>query len=140
MNEEQRLLKRIEFLKVRNRDLDKEIRELKAGTGELKTWARIYDDLKTFCVDLWYPQCLDQGGVSRFDRIEVGLIDTRVADSIQVSYDFERDGFVIKQASRFSWLEDEIGPNGECDSDWQEVAFVEAWARAEEDEDGMGFK
>ena len=56
--------------------------------------------------------------------VEVDLVDTRAADGIRISYDLERDGYVIEQASRFEWEADE-----EVDSDWQEVAFVEAWAR-----------
>lgn len=55
---------------------------------------------------------------------EIGLCDVRAADSIRVLYDFERDGWVIQQASRFSWDADE-----EIDEDYQEVAFVQAWAR-----------
>ena len=69
-------------------------------------------------IDLCYPR------QSKFNQVEVGLMDTRAADSLLISYDFERDGWVIKQASRFRWTEDE-----EPDQDWQEVAFVQAWAR-----------
>lgn len=70
-------------------------------------------------VELWYPRLAGQ-----YHTVKVGLVDVRAADSVQVSYDFERDGWVIKQASRFSWAAGE-----EPDEDWQEVAFVEAWAR-----------
>jgi hypothetical protein len=49
----------------------------------------------------------------------------RAADDIRIHYDFERDGYVIEQASTFTWsIDDE-----ECDPDWQEVAFIQAWAR-----------
>lgn len=68
-------------------------------------------------VDLVYPR-------GRIDTIEIGLEDVRAADSILVRYDFERDGWSISQASRFSWAVVEV-----CDPDWQEVAFVQAWAR-----------
>ena len=68
-----------------------------------------------------YPR-IDDG---RPTVLEVGLMDVRAADPIQISYDFERDGWVIKQASTFSWAaDDKTG----CDPDWQEVAFVQAWA------------
>lgn len=71
-------------------------------------------------VDLWYPRVEDN-----IDTIQVMLMDVRAADDIQISYDFERDGWVIKQASKFVWdADDEI-----CDPDWQEVAFIAAWAR-----------
>jgi hypothetical protein len=71
-------------------------------------------------VDMMYPR--SEGHIA---EVEVGIEDVRAADSIRISYDFTRDGYSIKQASRFEWnLEDK-----ECDSDWQEVAFVQAWAR-----------
>lgn len=74
-------------------------------------------------LDLWYPRNDD-----RAKEIEVGLTDVRAADSIRISYDFERDGWVIKQASTFEWgADDDV-----CDEDWQEVAFVQAWGRMKE--------
>jgi hypothetical protein len=79
----------------------------------------VRDDTAT--IELWYPRN------SPVKAIEIGLMDVRAADSIRVEYDFERDGWVIKQASRFSWEEDDTV----CDPDWQEVAFVQAWAREE---------
>ena len=71
-------------------------------------------------VELFYPQ-LDNA----IKHIVVGLSDVRAADDIRVSYDFERDGWKIEQASIFEWsVDDQV-----CDPDWQEVAFVKAWAR-----------
>ena len=70
-------------------------------------------------IELMYPR------TSEVKAVTVGLCDVRAADDIRIEYDFERDGWVIKQASRFSWNEDEP----DCDPDWQEVAFVKAWAR-----------
>ena len=58
-------------------------------------------------------------------EINIGLVDVRAADSIRVSYDFDRDGWVIKQASVFEW---DVGDT-EMDEDWQEVAFIQALAR-----------
>lgn len=72
-------------------------------------------------VDLWYPRC--EG--PRVAEVEVGLMDVRAADSIRITYDFERDGYSIKQAANFSWEADDEAH----DEDWQEVAFVKAWAR-----------
>jgi len=70
-------------------------------------------------VDLYYPRH------NPIKHVEVSLVDVRAADSVRVSYDFDRDGWVIEQASVFSW-----GPDDEeNDPDWQEVAFVKAWAR-----------
>lgn len=73
----------------------------------------------TIRVDLEYPRNRDE----KF--IQVNLMDVRAADGIRISYDFERDGWKIEQASTFEWdADDEV-----CDPDWQEVAFVQAWGR-----------
>lgn len=80
-----------------------------------------------YCVDdvlmteLYYPR----EGFGEIMTIQIDLCDTRAADGIRVSYDFERDGYVIKQASIFSWESDDKERN----EDWQEVAFIKAWAR-----------
>ncbi len=76
-------------------------------------------------VDLWYPRVERERGVDEPTEVEVGLTDVRAADSIRISYDFERDGYVIRQASTFDWDHDDEA----CDADWQEVAFVKSWAR-----------
>jgi hypothetical protein len=72
-------------------------------------------------VDLYYIRHDD--GRQKF--VEVMLMDVRAADSIRITYDFERDGWSVLQASTFSWPSDDR----ECDADWQEVAFIQAWAR-----------
>ena len=74
----------------------------------------------TASIDLWYPR------YNPIQFIQIGLMDMRAADDIRITYDFARDGWSIQQASRFEWDVDEP-----IDHDWQEVAFVEAWARAE---------
>lgn len=79
---------------------------------------------KVLSVDLWYPRVEPES----IDTIEVGLCDVRAADSIRISYDFERDGYVVKQASKFEWEAGDMV----CDADWQEVAFIPAWQRDEE--------
>lgn len=71
-------------------------------------------------VDLWYPRSEPR----EFDAVQICLVDVRAADDIQVRYDFGRDGWSILQASRFQWEKGE-----KPDPDWQEVAFVKAWAR-----------
>ncbi len=70
-------------------------------------------------VELFYPRN------SSIKAIHVGLSDVRAADDIRIEYDFDRDGWVIKQASIFQWEIDDR----EMDEDWQEVAFIKAWAR-----------
>lgn len=76
----------------------------------------------TASVDIWYPRADD-----RPSFLCVGLVDVRAADSLRISYDFDRDGWKIEQASKFEWEADDPV----CDPDWQEVAFIEAWAREE---------
>lgn len=78
----------------------------------------------TLAVKLMYPRNND------VQKVQIGLCDVRAADSILVEYDFERDGWSIKQASTFSWAADDE----KMDPDWQEVAFVQAWGREVEDE------
>jgi hypothetical protein len=69
-------------------------------------------------VELWYPR--SKGAA---DTVDISLIDVRAADSIRISYDFDRDGWSIKQATVFEWdAEDD-----ECDPCWVEVHFVQAW-------------
>lgn len=87
--------------------------------------ARQYGD--ELHIDLWFPRS-DVAGVIR--KFVVGLSDVRAADSIRVSYDFERDGWIIEQASTFSW----DGDDEKCDPDWAEVCFVKAWAREKPDQ------
>jgi hypothetical protein len=72
-------------------------------------------------IDLKYP---DVPG-ARIRKFVIGLDDVRAADSIRVSYDKDRDGWKIEQASTFEWAADDKV----CDSDWQEVAFIQAWGR-----------
>lgn len=64
-------------------------------------------------------------------HVEVDLEDVRAADSVRLSYDFERDGWKIEQARFFSW------PAGDaiCDPGWVEVAFVQAWGSRVDTED-----
>lgn len=72
-------------------------------------------------IELWYPDV----EASEIKSLVVGLMDVRAADDIRISYDKERDGWKIEQASIFQWEEGEDSN----DPDWQEVAFVKAWAR-----------
>lgn len=71
-------------------------------------------------INLWYPR---SDGNPKY--VHVGLYDVRAADGIRISYDFDRDGWKIEQASKFEWDADD----NDCDEDWQEVAFVQAWGR-----------
>ena len=75
-------------------------------------------DEDTVYVDLWYPRVSDNRNF-----IEVGLFDVRAADNVRISYDFDRDGWLIEQAKFHSWEADDE----ECDPEWTEAAFVQAW-------------
>lgn len=77
-------------------------------------------DGDTARIDLWYPR--NKPDVC---KVQLGLVDVRAADDILIEYDFERDGWSIKQASTFEW----DGSDEVMDMDWQEVAFIQAWAR-----------
>jgi hypothetical protein len=90
-------------------------------TQELKRYG---DEVQ---IELWYPRVDDNP-----THLTVGLMDVRAADDIRVSYDFERDGWVIEQASTFQW---EIDDPDCGDPDWQEVAFIKAWAREKPGQD-----
>ena len=71
-------------------------------------------------VEFWYPR--SEGHPT---TLQVGLMDVRAADDIRIRYDFQRDGWSIQQASIFEWEADDKV----MDEDWQEVAFIQAWAR-----------
>ncbi|MFA5057415.1 MAG: hypothetical protein WC485_04835 [Opitutaceae bacterium] len=79
----------------------------------------VADGPDTAAVALFYPS------VNPIRYLRVELADVRAADDIRISYDYDRDGWRIEQASRFEWP----GDDPVCDPDWQEVAFVKAWAR-----------
>lgn len=72
-------------------------------------------------VTLTYPNVSNGGALFVvFDQESV-----RASDGIRISYDYDRDGYKIEQASIFQWeIDDEV-----CDPDWEEVAFIQAWAR-----------
>lgn len=84
------------------------------------------------CIDvaLWYPN-----QPNSINTIKVSLVDVRAADSILISYDKGRDVWSIKQASTFAFAADDTV----CDPDWQEVAFVQAWARENANGAKLGF-
>jgi len=57
--------------------------------------------------------------------IQIALNDVRAADNIRITYDFDRDGWKIEQASIFERESNETN----YEPDWQEVAFIQAWGR-----------
>lgn len=78
-------------------------------------------------IDFWYPNQEESQ-----PEVTIGLTHVRAADNIRVSYDFERDGWVIEQMSnREAW--DSGDPY--CDPCWREAAFCPAWQFMESEED-----
>lgn len=78
------------------------------------------DGFGVVCYDLRYP-----GVDGKPTTVEIGLEHVRASDSIRITFDFDRNGWSILQASTFSWSAEDK----EQDSDWQEVAFIEAYGR-----------
>lgn len=59
--------------------------------------------------------------------LEISLCHVRAAYSIRVSYDSDRDGWLIEQAITYHGG---YPPEGmSSDTVWEEVAFVKAWAK-----------
>lgn len=76
-------------------------------------------------VTLTYPPYTDAANKGQVRHVVFDQESVRATDGIRISFDFARNGYKIEQASIFSWeCDDPV-----CDPDWQEVAFVEAWAR-----------
>ena len=80
----------------------------------------VYDKTEVH-ITLEYPMVEDR----KFKSVVMGVECVRAIDDIKIHFDFDRNGYVIQQASIFSWNADDK----KCDPDWQEVAFVEAWGR-----------
>lgn len=78
----------------------------------------LHRDGETATVEILYPRSTGL----RF--VEVGLCDVRAADSLRISYDFDRDGWVVEQAKYSVWDEHDPLPH---DAGWTEVAFCQAW-------------
>lgn len=89
---------------------------------DYKSGVRVVRDGDVLVVDMIYPR---SDGHPK--AVEVGIECVRAADTVRIEYDFDRDGFSIKQAAtRFDFENDD----SVCDPDWREVAFVPAWGRA----------
>lgn len=77
-------------------------------------------------VELTYPPYTDADNAAGQCRyIVVDQESVRASDGLRLYYDFDRDGFVVQQASTFEWEADDA----KCDPDWQEVGFFKSWAR-----------
>ena len=73
-------------------------------------------------ISLWYPR------ISPIKFVRVDLTDVRASDGIRISYDYDRDGWVIEQPTINEWTaNDKV-----MDEGWTEVAFVESWQLEDE--------
>lgn len=74
-------------------------------------------------VELWYPRVDD-----RPNGVRVDLVDVRAADGIWITYDFQRDGWVIQQEvfkhrDQHGCVYNMPGEEPEL----REAAFIPAW-------------
>lgn len=74
-------------------------------------------DVDTISVDLWYPR-----NENRYKKIVISLMDVRAANDITISYDFDRDGWVIESDLHNPLIVDE-----EQSEELHEVAFITSW-------------
>lgn len=81
-------------------------------------------------VDVWYPRTEN----SPCREVRVGLMDVRAADDIRIHYDFDRDGWVIRQ-ERVVEIEGGGAILSKDPEEWVEAAFLPAW-QFEEASDG----
>lgn len=73
-------------------------------------------DDKPVTVNLSYPRHRD------VKSVRIDLVDVRAANAIHVSYDFDRDGWVIK-----SDMYNIDNPDAKESDELHEVAFIKAW-------------
>src|SRR6056297_2959422 len=67
---------------------------------------------------------------NKIKHLRVGIMDVRASDGIRISYDFERDGYVIEQPKYSEWESEE--DYDERGYGWTEVAFIQSWALSED--------
>lgn len=75
-------------------------------------------------VDIFYPDTPDS-----LRYVTLNLIDVRAADGIRVSYDKERDGWLIEQEVSYAHIDDGETLYHSCPEEpvWKEAAFIPAW-------------
>lgn len=99
---------------------ERAIQAIKDNRASLELWG--HEDNREMTFEFTYPRYSNN-----IDSLIVGLGDVRASDGIRITYDFDRDGYVIQQPTQLSWNVDEV-----VDQKWKEVAFIESWALEEE--------
>lgn len=84
-----------------------------------------YGDENVIHVEIEYPKAEEHP----INTVEIGLTCVRATDNIRITYDYERDGWVILQPRETHPLE--IDENGQkvygLKTEWIEAAFCPAW-------------
>lgn len=83
---------------------DCEMTTLKVDDYEVNSWRE-----NTLNIKLPSPR------PNKNKHVELDLWHNKVSDGIRISYDFEREGWVIKQ------------PYSLTDAEWREVGFFKSW-------------
>jgi hypothetical protein len=78
-------------------------------------------------ITLEYPRLND------VDTLEIDLCDVRASDGIRITYDFDRDGWVMWQPKGVEMMHcdacDVHLMNSKGEEEWVEVAFAKSWAK-----------
>lgn len=72
-------------------------------------------------VDLEYPRS------NNIKSITVSLLDVRAADDLNISYDFDRDGWVIRRDIGY-WTGESLSQEWVVTEENAEIAFIPAWS------------
>lgn len=107
-------------------------KEVKSEYGKSPNNFHITRRGDTLLVTLTYPPWSETDNTNgQCFYIEIDQESVRASDGIRMFYDYERDGWAIQQAAIFEWACDDE----DMDRDWQEVAFIQSWAREKLDSD-----
>ena len=61
----------------------------------------------------------------KIQYVGVGISHVRASDGIRISYDYDRDGYIIEQPYT---IEVDKGSYIDCEEHWKETAFIQSWA------------
>lgn len=88
------------------------------------------ENLASKYVELFYPRNDMPRTGDQPQAVLIDLIDVRAANRIRVTYDFGRDGYVVAMPTVAAFA---AAVGDAEDEQWQEVAFIGAWATGEPD-------